>query len=85
MELQVVTVQRNQGVGRESKRPFNFVVVGGLMTTARGTEFCEVMLDGDAPVPEVGKRYGVEMSFYPDRNKRLAFRVEALRPVVQAK
>jgi hypothetical protein len=84
MFIQVITCHRNKGTGRESGKAFDFQVVGGLMTTARGTEFVEMMLDGDAPTPELGKKYEVEISFYPNREKRLAFRVEGLRPIPSA-
>lgn len=81
VRMRVFTVRRQQGVGRASGRAYNFQTVGGLLNTGNGEEYVEVMLDGDAPEPKRGEVYDVEMSWHPDREKRLQFRVEALRPV----
>jgi hypothetical protein len=72
-------------MGKESKRPYDFYVVGGIVKTTRGEEFAEVMLDGDenrwpagALRPEVGKSYRLAVESYPDsKTKRLTFRVVA--------
>lgn len=84
VRIRVVTITRQQGVAKTTARAYNFVTVGGLMATAKGEQYVEVMLDGEAPLPEVMKLYDCEMSFYPDREKKLAFRVEALRAVAVA-
>jgi len=84
MQIKVVTCVRNTGVGRATGRKFDFLVVGGVMQTARGHELVEFMLDGADTPPEPGKLYEVEVSFYPNREKKLAFRVEGLRLVAGA-
>lgn len=85
LRVQVVTVRRQQGVGKASGKAYNFQSVGVLMPTANGTEYCDLSLDGEAPVPEVGKYYVVEMAFYPDREKKLMHRVMALQPLPASK
>lgn len=82
MRMQVVTVVRNTGTAKVSGRAFDMLIIGGLVQTSRGIEFAEITLDGDSPQPESGKSYEVELSFYPNKEKRLAFKVVALRPVV---
>jgi len=82
MQCKVVTVKRQKGIGAKSGKPYDFQSVGALIQTKDGTEFAEFMLDGDAPTPESGKTYDMEISVYPDREKRLAFRVNGLRPAV---
>lgn len=79
LRMRVVTVKRQKGVGAKSGRPYDFQTVGGLVETAQGSEYAEIMLDGDAPTPESGKLYELELSFFPDREKRLSMRVEGLR------
>ena len=81
MRIKVITAYRNQGTGRTSGKAFDILVVGGTMETARGHEMVELMLDGEVPMPELGQVYEVEISFYPNREKKLAFRVEGLRKV----
>jgi hypothetical protein len=81
MQIQVITYKRQKGIGKKSGQAYDFQVVGGIVTTAQGQEFAEVVLDGDIPTPEVGKRYDLQITAYPDREKKLQFRVHALAPV----
>jgi hypothetical protein len=83
--MQVVSVRRQQGVGKKSGRQYDFQTVGGLIDTVQGKEYAEVMIDGEAPVPLLGKSYDLEIAFYPDREKRLTMRVEGLRELAPAK
>ncbi len=81
MQCKVITTSRKKGIGAKSQKPYDFVVVGALIQTAEGVEFAEFMLDGDSPVPESGKQYEMEVSAFPNREKRLEFRVKGLRSV----
>jgi len=85
MQVQVITVNRQRGIGKKSGNAYDFQTIGALISTAKGNEYCEFMLDADSPTPEVGKRYELEVQPYPDREKRLSFRVVALRGVATAK
>lgn len=82
MKMDVVTVRRQTGVGKVSKKAYDFYVVGGLVTTSplQLTEFAECVVPADSgPAPERGRSYDLLVSAYPDREKRLTFRVDALR------
>ena len=81
MFVQVITIGKRAGVGAKSGKAYAFQVVGGLLNTAQGTEFVEFVLDANHPTPEVGKRYELDLAFYPDREKKLSFRIEGLRAV----
>jgi len=84
MQIQCVTVKRLKGIGKKSGAAYDFQIIGGLVSTSTGTDFAEIVLDGDAPTPESGKRYEIEFEFYPDQEKRLAFKVVTLRPALAA-
>jgi hypothetical protein len=82
MEIEVITAIRKQRTRDECERdekPYHFIVVNGIVTTARGSEVAEVLLDKEHPMPERGKTYRMEVQAYPDQRKRLTFRVVALR------
>lgn len=81
VRLRVVKVSRMQGVGKKSGAAYNFQTVGGLMETAQGIDYVEVMIDGDAPTPKLNEFYDCVVSWGPDREKRLTYRVEDLRHV----
>ncbi len=80
MKFQVVTVTRQQGVGKASGKAYDFQNIGGLIQTGRGPQYVELMLEKDHPAVEIGKSYDIEMEFYPDREKKLAHRVAGLKP-----
>ena len=84
MQMQVMTVSRRSGTAKESGKAYDLLFVGGLVQTGHGTEFAEIMLDGDTPLPKSGQVYELEVRCYPDQQKRLKFQVTALRPVVAA-
>lgn len=79
MFVQIITCGRRQGIAAASRKPYSFQVIGGLLNTAQGVEFVEFNIADDHPTPEPGKRYELDLSFYPDREKKLSFRVEGLR------
>lgn len=81
LRMRVVKVTRMQGVGRKSGAAYNFQTVGGLVEFADGADYVEVMIDGEAPTPKPGEFVDLVLSWHPDREKRLAFRVEELRHV----
>lgn len=85
MRMQVISYKRQSGVGKKSGRQYDFATVGGLVDTANGSEYAEIMIDGEAPQPTKGKHYEVDISFHPDREKRLTMRVEGLREIAPAK
>lgn len=85
MRMQVISYRRQQGVGKKTGRQYDFATVGGLIETANGKEYAEIMIDGDAAVPSAGKVYEVDISFHPDREKRLVMRVEGLRELPATK
>lgn len=86
IRCRVLTVDRMQGVGKASGKPYNLQTIGVLADLSKGQGYVEVMLNGDDPVPEVGKVYDAEVEFYSDRNKRLSMAVRGFRlPAPQAK
>ena len=81
MRVQVITTVHQTGIGKASKRPYDFHSVGALLTTPKGTQYAEFMLDGEHAAPVPGKTYDVQVEAYPDREKRLVIRVAQLREV----
>lgn len=81
MDVQAITVNKREGTAKGSGKHYAFLQVGCLMVTPEGPQYVELTLDAEHPTVEPGKRYTVDLSFYSDRDKRLAHRVEALRPV----
>jgi hypothetical protein len=84
MQLRVVVVNRQVGIGKVSGKPFDFNTVGGIMPTKHGESYVEVIVDKDHPAVEIGATYTLEFECYPDREKKLQVRVVALRPVAAA-
>ena len=80
MQAKVLSVNRRQGKAKETGKDYNFIIVGALIQTRDGMDFVEIMLDGDAVMPEPGKTYEAEIAFYPDQQRRLKHKVVALRP-----
>jgi hypothetical protein len=78
MKIKVLTCIRNRGTSKANGAPYDFLVVGGLIQTERGSEMAELMLDGTAPPPQVEQVYNVEVQPYADREKKLKFRVAGL-------
>jgi len=81
MKMEVVTFRRQTGIGKESKKPYDFWIVGGVVKTKQGEEMAEVVIPGEHAQPERGKVYELEVEVYPDREKRLSFRVVGLRAI----
>lgn len=79
MRVQVITCVHQTGVGKASKRAYDFYSVGALVQTGRGTQYAEFMLDGEQPAPVAGKSYDVSVEAYPDREKKLVIRIASLR------
>ena len=83
--LKVITVAHHEGKNKVTQRPFNIYRVGGIMQTARGEEYVEVVVDAsESPKPESGKTYQMELELYPTQEKKLAVACRALRPVAVA-
>jgi len=66
-------------VGKKSGKPFR--IVGGMLTTPKGTQYAEFFFDVEQPAPKINVAYDLGVECFPDREKKLQFRVVQLREV----
>jgi hypothetical protein len=83
--FKIVTCIRKTPDDTYTGKPYNFLEVGAVMTTKRGSEMVLFNLDGKSVQPEVGKEYVPEIEFYPNKERKLAFSVRSLRAPTVAK